>query len=418
MATSAAMDLSSLDADPRLFLYTSLTAGSSHIITATSRLETILKANKIPFQAIDTATDEKARRLWQRRAAGKKLPGLVKEGFVLGDLEEIEEWNEFGELKENIGPVPEGNAAPPGGQVGINIAPLRPLPVKTTSTAGTAKLSQPPSSKAPSTGLDETKSRAMPVALPGAAEIAARSSKVAKDEDKSEGKDKDEATAASAIDAPPNPETMNSAAVDKEASLNAAKEAMKGQKAGVEHLSAPASRLHSGTATPAEGEGESVSTAAGSNEEKAAPADVERESGATATKGNDEKATPAEVESGSAATAASETKEKTTPTETETKSENAATVTKADAEKTTPAVADTESENAATATTAATSVNDEKTTSEEKETEGVQDLKTNEQKGTIPEAAKEVDPLQSSEAEKTPNQPAASGDEATKSVED
>jgi hypothetical protein len=81
---ASAMDLSTLEKDPRLFLYTSLTAGSSHIITATSRMETILKANKIPFTAIDTATDEKARRLWQRRAGQRKLPGLVKEGYVLG----------------------------------------------------------------------------------------------------------------------------------------------------------------------------------------------------------------------------------------------------------------------------------------------------------------------------------------------
>lgn len=81
---AANVDISSLEKDPRLFLYTSLTSGSSHIITATSRLETILKANKLPFLAIDTATDEKARRLWQRRSRGKKLPGLVKDGFVLG----------------------------------------------------------------------------------------------------------------------------------------------------------------------------------------------------------------------------------------------------------------------------------------------------------------------------------------------
>ncbi len=81
---TSAQDLSEYENDPRLFLFTSLTAGSSHIITATSRLETILKANKIPFQAIDTATDEKARRLWQRRASKKKLPGLVKDGFVIG----------------------------------------------------------------------------------------------------------------------------------------------------------------------------------------------------------------------------------------------------------------------------------------------------------------------------------------------
>lgn len=71
-------------ADPTLYLYTSLTAGSSHIITATSRLETILKANKIPFRALDCATDEKARTLWSRRARGRKLPGLVKFGQVIG----------------------------------------------------------------------------------------------------------------------------------------------------------------------------------------------------------------------------------------------------------------------------------------------------------------------------------------------
>lgn len=95
--------------DPTLYLYTSLTAGSSHIITATSRLSTILKANKIPFQALDVATDEKARMLWGRRAGKRKLPGLVRAGLVVGDLEEVEEWNEYGELKENVGG--EGGAA-------------------------------------------------------------------------------------------------------------------------------------------------------------------------------------------------------------------------------------------------------------------------------------------------------------------
>lgn len=80
---ASAHDLSAWDKDGRVFLFTSLTAGSSHIITATSRIETILNANRIPFLAIDTATNESARRLWGRRAAGKKLPGLVKEGFVI-----------------------------------------------------------------------------------------------------------------------------------------------------------------------------------------------------------------------------------------------------------------------------------------------------------------------------------------------
>ena len=70
--------------DPNLYLYTSLTSGSSQIITATSRLSTILKANKIAFLALDVATDEKARMLWGRRAGKRKLPGLVRMGMVVG----------------------------------------------------------------------------------------------------------------------------------------------------------------------------------------------------------------------------------------------------------------------------------------------------------------------------------------------
>ena len=92
----------SFEESQTLFLFTSLTAGSSHVITATSRLETILKANRIPFRAIDTATNEKARRIWGRRAGKRKLPGLVREAFIIADYEEVEEWNEYGELKEQL----------------------------------------------------------------------------------------------------------------------------------------------------------------------------------------------------------------------------------------------------------------------------------------------------------------------------
>jgi hypothetical protein len=67
-----------------IYLLTSLTAGSSTIITATSRLEHLLKSNKVPFKAVDLATDDKARSLWSRRGGGKRLPGIVKDGLVLG----------------------------------------------------------------------------------------------------------------------------------------------------------------------------------------------------------------------------------------------------------------------------------------------------------------------------------------------
>ncbi|OJD13663.1 hypothetical protein AJ78_05899 [Emergomyces pasteurianus Ep9510] len=117
-------------ADPTtLYLYTSLTAGSSHIITATSRLETILKANKIPFKALDVATDEEARKLWGRRSRGKKLPGLVRDGMIVGDLDEIEEWNEYGELREKLGN--ESTTSTPG-------------PVSSTTTGRSKPDTMPP----------------------------------------------------------------------------------------------------------------------------------------------------------------------------------------------------------------------------------------------------------------------------------
>lgn len=53
-------------------------------------METILKANRIPFSGLDLATDEKARMLWGRRAGKdaqgrqRKLPALVQGGVVVG----------------------------------------------------------------------------------------------------------------------------------------------------------------------------------------------------------------------------------------------------------------------------------------------------------------------------------------------
>lgn len=74
----------SQDDPDTIYLLTSLTAGSSSIITATSRLEHLLKSNKVPFKAVDLATDDRAKGLWGRRGGGKRLPGVVKDGMVLG----------------------------------------------------------------------------------------------------------------------------------------------------------------------------------------------------------------------------------------------------------------------------------------------------------------------------------------------
>ncbi|ORY66282.1 uncharacterized protein BCR38DRAFT_429784 [Pseudomassariella vexata] len=149
----------SYSTDPALYIYTSLTAGSSHIVTATSRLETILRANRVPFKAIDVATDEKARMLWGRRAGKdesgrlRKLPGLVQMGMVLGDLVEIEDWNEYGELKQHVQiyyddfTTPSKNAAPP-----LNLL-KKPGPLKPNAGGSQSASSLSASSSAPGSGV-------------------------------------------------------------------------------------------------------------------------------------------------------------------------------------------------------------------------------------------------------------------------
>ena len=70
------------------------------------RIETLLKAKKIGYEIIDLATDERAKKVWRWHGKGKKLPGVVRvteDGeTVIGGLEELEEANEYGELKQLV----------------------------------------------------------------------------------------------------------------------------------------------------------------------------------------------------------------------------------------------------------------------------------------------------------------------------
>ncbi|CAG8902579.1 unnamed protein product [Penicillium egyptiacum] len=141
--------------DSTLYLYTSLTAGSSHIVTATARIETILKANKLPFRAIDVATDEAARKLWGRRSKGKKLPGLVKYGDIVGDLEEIEEWNEFGELRMVVNSVQDLGGMPATSNPVPAATETKPEPTPATPKPSTIKIQTPPVTK-PEDKKDDT----------------------------------------------------------------------------------------------------------------------------------------------------------------------------------------------------------------------------------------------------------------------
>ncbi|RAL04641.1 uncharacterized protein BO80DRAFT_347375 [Aspergillus ibericus CBS 121593] len=160
--------------DSTLYLYTSLTAGSSHIVTATARLETILKANKLPFRAIDVATDEVARKLWGRRSKGKKLPGLVKFGTVVGDLEQVEEWNEYGELRMQVNSVEDFDSIPASSttiaQPETPSATSTPTPETAAPKQSTIKIQSPPSKETP-------KDSSIAVAMRQASEEAAAKAK-------------------------------------------------------------------------------------------------------------------------------------------------------------------------------------------------------------------------------------------------
>ncbi|CAG8249845.1 hypothetical protein PENNAL_c0009G08008 [Penicillium nalgiovense] len=171
--------------DSTLYLYTSLTAGSSHIVTATARIETILKANKLPFRAIDVATDEAARKLWGRRSKGKKLPGLVKYGDIVGDLEQIEEWNEFGELRMVVNSVQDLGGMPATSNPTPAATETKTEPAPTTPKPSTIKIQTPPVTR-PEDKKDDT----AVLALRQASSDAATKAK-AKTDDKKESKEQD-----------------------------------------------------------------------------------------------------------------------------------------------------------------------------------------------------------------------------------
>lgn len=113
------------------------------------------------------------------------------------------------------------------------------LPVKPTATAGTTKISTP-APGASKTAPKAAPEKQQPIALPGAAEIAARNNPLPK----------------SSPDDAVKPETMTSAPAEKEKSIAAATTAAKAEDKKYDHLSAPASAMASGTATPAEKEQE------------------------------------------------------------------------------------------------------------------------------------------------------------------
>ncbi|KAG4304678.1 hypothetical protein PORY_002071 [Pneumocystis oryctolagi] len=84
----------------KLQLYTSFSSASLFVRTNTSRLQFLLETTQLPFEVIDLATDPAAKEFWYRCNEGKSLPAVVKEGKILGNIHDMENANELGQLRE------------------------------------------------------------------------------------------------------------------------------------------------------------------------------------------------------------------------------------------------------------------------------------------------------------------------------
>ncbi|RYO74390.1 hypothetical protein DL764_010842 [Monosporascus ibericus] len=258
----------SYSTDPALYMYTSLTAGSSHIVTATSRLETILRANRVPFKAIDIAVDEKARMLWGRRAGKdangrmRKLPGLVQMGLVLGDLVEIEEWNEYGEVRQHVTIYHDDFTIP-------TKAEAEKLPNKlggTRSMLPTATAAKPAESSIPSTAGAAAQPPAAPP-LPENTKPAATSSS------SSEGPKKSAASAVASATAPIRSVAEEAAQKAKQLRLESLREKVYGGKKDSGDAATTKDAKEDAAATTAEDKDKATSTTtAASTKEEGAPA--------------------------------------------------------------------------------------------------------------------------------------------------
>ncbi|KAJ7786158.1 hypothetical protein B0H16DRAFT_1489371 [Mycena metata] len=86
-----------------------------------------LQVKKIPFTSYDLASDEKAKRLWKRKAPLDKqqLPGILVGGQFPGPFQDFEEAVEYGELdtflrlKETWDVNIEGDAPAPAAPIGV-----------------------------------------------------------------------------------------------------------------------------------------------------------------------------------------------------------------------------------------------------------------------------------------------------------
>lgn len=72
------------------------------MVSDTNRMAHILTANKVKYMGVDVGTDPKARKIWRWKAKGRQLPAIVREGEVMCDLKQLEDWCEYREVWDRL----------------------------------------------------------------------------------------------------------------------------------------------------------------------------------------------------------------------------------------------------------------------------------------------------------------------------
>ncbi|KAJ3165014.1 hypothetical protein HK101_000321 [Irineochytrium annulatum] len=84
-------------------IYVSSVSGNLFAKKATTRVLDILAARKIDATEVDISTDEEAKEYMFSKSGKKTLPQIFVEGEFKGTLEELDEANEDGRVKEFLG---------------------------------------------------------------------------------------------------------------------------------------------------------------------------------------------------------------------------------------------------------------------------------------------------------------------------
>ncbi|GAA5982459.1 hypothetical protein JCM11641_006122 [Rhodosporidiobolus odoratus] len=96
------------------------------------RVRRALTAARVPYAEHDVAGDEEAKRLWKRKNGGKnELPFVLSDGEPVGNIEDLDEAVEFGELRQFLrldAPAQPASSSAPAAPVLSSAEPSQPTP--------------------------------------------------------------------------------------------------------------------------------------------------------------------------------------------------------------------------------------------------------------------------------------------------